>query len=307
VLTRRRTDAQDWLEAAAQRRRVFRSMGMGIALITPEPQHPEEEVALHTATDAIEDVFRAVDARFSRFAEDSELSKVNRGTGRWQPVSLMFAELLRMALNGAAATEGLFDPTILPELVAAGYDRDYQDLSMSTPRVRRPPSASVRWRDIQLEGLHVYLPPGGALDFGGIAKGWAVDLAVSKASVLPWALIDAGGDLRVGGRPPRPLSIGVADPLDASKEILQLSLDGGALATSSTVGRSWGDGLHHVIDPRTSLPSRTGVVQATVWADTCAAAEVQSKRALLSGPAVLREIPAALVMEDGRVLVSFQC
>src|SRR4030095_12229308 len=110
-------------------------------------------------------------------------------------------------------------------------------------RASDPRSAPVRGRDIQLEGLLVYLRPGGALDFGGIAKGWAVDLAVTKASVLPWALIDAGGDLRVGGRPPRPPSIGVAAPLDASKEILQLRLDGGALATSSTVGRSWGDGI----------------------------------------------------------------
>jgi thiamine biosynthesis lipoprotein ApbE len=62
-----------------------------------------------------------------------------------------------------------------------------------------------------------------------------------------------------------------------------------------------------VIDPRTSLPARTGVEQATVWAGTCTDAEVLSKRALLSGPVVLQEIPAALVMEDGRLLVSFEC
>jgi FAD:protein FMN transferase len=207
-------------------------MGMEIALIAPRPRHPEEVIALDTAAAAIEGVFRAVDARFSRFAEESELSKVNRGAGRWQPVSPMFADLLRLALSGSAATDGLFDPTILPELVAAGYDRDYRELRRGIPRARRPPSPSVRWRDIELDGPLVYLPPGGALDFGGIAKGWAVDLAVGEASTLPWALVDAGGDLRVLGQPPGPLTIGVADPLDSSTEILQLRLDSGALATS---------------------------------------------------------------------------
>ena len=103
-----------------------------------------------------------------------------------------------------------------------------------------------------------------------------------------------------------PVQVGVVDPHDPSVEILQVGLTGGALATTSVVTRSWGPGLHHVIDPRTGLPAATGVLQATVWAETCTEAEVMSKWALLSGPRVLRELPAALVMEDGRVLVSLR-
>ncbi len=288
------------------RRHEFRSMGMDIiALIGPAPQSPEELDAFEAAAGSVEAVFAWVDARFSRFREDSELSVVNRRAGRWQRVSPPFAEVLRLALSGARATGGLFDPTILPELVAAGYDRDFAELAAGTPTVRQPPGRPVRWRDVQLDGLLLHVPSGGALDFGGLAKGWAADLAAGAAAALPWAVVDAGGDLRVAGRPPRPIPIGVADPHDPSVELLQLGLQDGALATSSIAGRSWGDGMHHVIDPRTSHPARTGVVQATVWADTCTDAEILSKWALLSGPRVLRELPAVLVMEDGRVLVSF--
>jgi thiamine biosynthesis lipoprotein len=292
--------------AGALNRQVFPSMGIDIALIGPSPMTLGEQEAFGAAAQAVEGVFGWVDARFSRFRDDSELSTLNRRAGRWQRVSPMFAEVLRLALTGARATEGLFDPTILPELVAAGYDRDYDELAAGTPHVGRPPRRPVRWHDVQLDGVLLYLPPGCALDFGGVAKGWAVDLAVGASAELPWAVVDAGGDLRVVGRPPQPVPIGVADPHDPSTEILQLGLESGALATSSTVGRTWGNGLHHVIDPRTSLPARTGVVQATVWADTCTDAEILSKWALLSGPRVLPELPAVLVMEDGRVLVGFQ-
>jgi thiamine biosynthesis lipoprotein ApbE len=111
---------------------------------------------------------------------------------------------------------------------------------------------------------------------------------------------------RVVGRPPRGgLPIGVEDPDDPNGEVLRLNLKRGALATSSVLFRSWGPGLHHLIDPRTARPADTGIVQATVWAATCVAAEVGSKWALLAGEMVLEKVAAVLVRRDGAVLSSF--
>jgi FAD:protein FMN transferase len=289
-------------------RHEFESMSMRIALIAPEPRDDHERWAFHEAASEVELVFRRADERFSRFKPESELSRVNAGAGRWQRVSPEFAELTRRALDAARATDGLFDPTVLPELVAAGYDRDFNEMAASSdPAVLRAlPDSPRRYHHVELEGRLLFLPPGAALDFGGIAKGWAVDQAARTARGLPWAVIDAGGDLRVVGRPLHPVPIGVVDPHDPAIEILQVGLTTGALATSSVVTRSWGPGLHHVIDPRTRRPASTGVLQATVWAETCTEAEVLSKWALLTGPRVLRELPASLVMADGRVLVSFR-
>jgi thiamine biosynthesis lipoprotein ApbE len=96
----------------------------------------------------------------------------------------------------------------------------------------------------------------------------------------------------------------VAEPADPSRHLLELRLEEGAVATSSVLSRTWGPGLHQLIDPRTSLPAATGVVQATVWASTCAKAEVRSKWAVLAGPVILDRIPSVLVMDDGRILLN---
>ncbi len=286
------------------RRHRFRSMAMDIVLTGPPAVTVTERRAFDEVAGAVERTFREIDARFSRFREDSELSIVNANAGRWQLVSVRFAEVVRRSLEAARATDGLFDPTVLPALLAAGYDRDYDELLAAPPRVSAEPGPPRRWRDVELDGRMLFLPQGAALDFGGIAKGWAVDRALECAASLPWALVDAGGDLAVGGRPPEPIAIGVADPHDAAIEIARLGLDGGALATSSVVGRSWGPGLHHVIDPRTWRPAATRVLQATVWAGTCAEAEVLATWALLRGPRALREVAGILLTIDGRVHTS---
>jgi len=76
------------------------------------------------------------------------------------------------------------------------------------------PTACGAWRGVELNGDRVRLPKGAALDVGGIAKGWTVDLAAARLPGVPWAIIDAGGDLRIVGTPPPPgLDVGAdADP-----------------------------------------------------------------------------------------------
>jgi len=68
--------------------------------------------------------------------------------------------------------------------------------------------------------------------------------------------------------------------------------------------RRWGPELHHLIDPRTGLPARMPIVQATVWAPTCAEAEISSKRAALGGVDVLGELAAVLVLASGEVVTN---
>jgi thiamine biosynthesis lipoprotein len=158
---------------------------------------------------------------------------------------------------------------------------------------------------VRRDGTWLRLPPGSALDFGGIAKGWTVDLVSAWLGRLPWAIVDAGGDLRLAGVPPEGgVEVGVEDPEDRAAEALRLRIGSGALATTSVTVRAWGHGMHHVIDPRTSRPASTGVLQATVWGRTCAEAEVWSKAALLGGPEVLDRVAGCLVMGTGEVVTN---
>jgi thiamine biosynthesis lipoprotein len=284
-------------------------MGTTVTLVGPAGGGPEHGAAFELAAVGVEVVFAEVERRFTRFRLDSELSTVNRRAGRPTKVSRPFAELLAFALSAARQTGGLFDPTILPALVAAGYDRDFTEIRTGGTVPRDPGPPAGRWDEVEVADRMVRMPSGAALDFGGVAKGWAVDRALRAAtdSGLTWALVDAGGDLAVSGRtPPGGVEVAVEDPQARGRELLRLRLEGGALATSSVTSRTWGPGLHQLIDPRTSRPARTDTVQATVWAGTCAEAEVQATWALLRGPQALDSVSGLLAMSDGRVLVNLE-
>jgi FAD:protein FMN transferase len=281
------------------RTHAFRAMGTEVVVLGPPHRR------FDAAAREVECIFAEEEDRCSRFRSDSELSRMNAAAGRRIRISQALAAHLGAALDAAAATGGLFDPSVLPALVAAGYDRDFDELLAGARDVLNPAPACGRWRDIELEGRDVLLPPGVAIDLGGIAKGRTSDrAAASAARHLGWSLVSAGGDLRLVGSAPE-IDVGVDDPSAVDETCARLRLETGALATSSTTRRSWGEGLHHLIDPRTGRPANTGVVQATVWAPTCAEAEVTAKRALLVGPDLLEEgVAGLLVLASGEIVTS---
>ena len=281
-------------------RHAFRAMGTSVTLVVDDDRAPAVAVAL--AIREVETIFDREERRYSRFRADSELSWVNASAGSPTTVSAPFAELVAFALGHAADSGGLFDPTVLAAVRAAGYDRDFDELIAGARGALRPPVACGRWHEVSLEGRELRLPPGVGLDLGGVAKGWTVDLAADAvvAAGLPWALVNAGGDLRLAGDAPA-VDVEIEDPDDPDTSLARLSMAAGAVATSSTTRRAWGDGRHHLIDPRTGSPSDTGIVQATVWAPTCALAEIAAKRALLTGEDGLRSGPVVLVCADGDV------
>jgi FAD:protein FMN transferase len=263
--------------------------------------------AFERAVAAVRTIFDQDEQRFSRFRPDSELSVVNASAGIWTVVSVPFARLLRLALDGARRSGGLFDPTVLHAMEAAGYDRDFGEIrTRAGADGPRPPRTRPDWRAVRCRGRRVRLPEGVGLDFGGIAKGWSVDRAAASAGrLLPWVLVNAGGDLRLVGQPPGgSLEIGIEEPLEPGVDASRICLESGAVATSSQSARCWGPGLHHLIDPRTSRPTRTEIIQATVWAESCAEAEVRSKWALLAGAPALDRFSGILFLAGDRILTN---
>ena len=275
-------------------------MGTDVSLYGPDADAFDEGFA------AIRRVFETEERRFSRFRDDSELTAVKRLAGQRVAVSSPFERVVRLALDHASATGGLFDPTVLHALMAAGYDRDFDEVLAGARGVLHPPQPCGRWTEVQVRQGAVRLPPEVGLDLGGIAKGWTVDLAAAEAldAGLGWAVVAAGGDLAIVGDAPA-LEIPIEDPETLERPMATLRLARGALATSSVAKRSWGTGLHHVIDPRTGAPLRSDTVQATVWAPTCAEAEVLATWALLRGPDAADQLSCAMVTSSGDVVVSF--
>ena len=119
--------------------------------------------------EAIERIFQARDRQFSRFREDSELTRVNRKPHEIVTVSKTFGQMVERALVAASATGGLVDPTLAGALVAAGYDRDFDELRPLTETAH--PGPPGRWRAVSMVGRLLVRPVGLELDLNGGRQG----------------------------------------------------------------------------------------------------------------------------------------
>jgi len=284
-------------------RSQFRAMGTTISLLLPVEhlQHGEEIVRT---------LFGDWEQTLSRFLPESELSQLNRLSGKPVIVSeLLFAVMYR-ALVAAQATDGLYDPTLLNQLVQLGYDYTFDELPAIQPATEHPASPGGRWRNIHIEQVVrlVKLPPGVNIEFGGIAKGMAVDAALEclRQEGIYTALVNAGGDLAVLGVPSREKQWSIE--VQGKTRSWVIPLHHGAFATSGVARHHWRQGTHirhHLIDPRTGLPAQSGLWSVTVAAARCEQAEVAAKVAFLlgveRGSEFLRRhfLAGLLVQEDG--------
>jgi thiamine biosynthesis lipoprotein len=269
----------------------FRAMNTDI-LFAAEGTPTDLKVGFAQAQKYIEDAER----RFTRFSEDSELSQLNAAAGSWFRVSPDMIFVLSLAKQYAEQTDGLFNPSILPNLEWVGYDR-----SMDLIRAEEALLPPVRFGPVPdllpLDGLlidpdHnlVFLPHGMRLDLGGIAKGWiAEQAALVLADYSQACLVDAGGDMFMIGLPEgnRSWQIDLEDPRNPGWSLASLEVPPGALTTSSVSKRKWVQGetsRHHLIDPRTGEPAETDWLSVSVMAPHADMAEVFAKALLIAGP-----------------------
>jgi thiamine biosynthesis lipoprotein len=249
----------------------------------------------------------------SRFDAHSDLSRLNRAAGEWVAVDARLIEALAAALRGRTDTHGLFDPTILPALTAAGYDRSFELLTHRTARPLDGWHARARI-DIDPDSGRARIEQGTAVDLGGIGKGFAATRALHAMrtvwSALPGGLVDLGGDIAVWGTPPEggPWRVDIADQPGQERVHGTLELTMGGVATSGRVTRRFGPrgGLHHLIDPATGEPAKAGPLAVSVVAADAPEAEayatalgistVEDSRALL---ATHPDIAALLIPQCG--------
>lgn len=242
-----------------------------------------DELRARIALEAAQEEVAACERELSRFDPDSDLTRLNAGAGTWQPVGRRLLETLRLALRAREDTGGRFDPTVLPALVAAGYDKSFELLE------ERPAEHADGWRagaTIELDQRRgrARLEPGTAVDLGGIGKGYAarcaLDAMLARAPSLPGGLVDLGGDIAVRGETPEggPWHVAVSDPRRPGETLAVLALAEGGVATSGRDARRFGPAgsLHHLIDPETGEPALAGPLTVTVVAPDAAEAEAHA-------------------------------
>ncbi len=265
--------------------------------------------------DAAEAVFHKIEARFSRFRPESELSRFNDRSGERVSASQHLLRLIELSQFFHRRTGGLFEPAILPQLERAGYDRSFE-LVARDDGPSTTCGAVTRWSidDVKVDRERgtCDAPRDLRIDFGGIGKGFAVDMAARRLGPARDFLVDAGGDVYASGDGPHGPGwrVGVWDPFGGA-DIDVVALRGRAIATSTTLKRRWrrgGEWRHHIIDPRTGAPARSPIVSASVIARTATEADVYAKCGLMLDADAAREFiesqhaEGLFVLDDGSIL-----
>ena len=220
--------------------------------------------------------------RLTRFSPTSELSRFNASAGSWTDVSPLLESLLRECIRAHALSAGLVNAAVLPALLAAGYTRTFSEGPTRVTASVVPPALP---EVLEVRPGSARLRRGASIDLGGIAKGFLADRLA--ADLGDNALVNLCGDLyaRGGGEAGDGWPVGMG-----GKTVLLLDM---GAATSGTRKRAWGPDLHHLIDPRTGLPSRSDLAETSVIARTGADAEIFAKTALLLGSIKAAEYLAA--------------
>jgi len=230
-----------------------------------------------------------IEAKYSRYRDDSELTRINRSGGAPVTVDEETASLLQYAATCHAASEGRFD--ITSGVLRRVWRFDGGDRVPDAAAVREV-LAFVGWHRVTWEPPRLVLPAGMELDLGGIGKEYAVDRAAALVAheVRASFIVNFGGDLFASGarRGGRPWGVGVDDPERTGEAALyRVDLERGALATSGDARRHvmWqGRRLGHILDPRTGWPVEGAPRSVTVLAATCVEAGTLSTMAMLRGP-----------------------
>ncbi|MGZ4295310.1 MAG: FAD:protein FMN transferase [Solirubrobacteraceae bacterium] len=250
----------------------------------------------------VAELVEADEQRWSRFRPDSEVSLLNKCAGTPIEVSDETFEILRACRRWTVQTAGVFQPLVGRLMEQWGYARSLDEGpagAFASPSPPTFPLGTLR-HDDRLRRFIV--PPGAALDLGGIAKSWSAVRAAALLRSAPGAnrvLIDAGGDIVAAAGDHL-----VAVELTGERLIVR---QGQGVATSGFARRAWrnGDGrpAHHLIDPKTAQPAVRR--HATVLADDPVAADVLATCLTVRPELLADRTEACLVLsEDGGRLVS---
>jgi thiamine biosynthesis lipoprotein len=229
--------------------------------------------------------FHEVETICSRFEPDSELRRLCANSGRPLPVSDVLYHAIEYSVAIAEASGGAFDPTVGRRMEALGFNRSWRSGVRAESGADRDGSAS--YRDVLLDPhtRTIALARPLLLDLGGVAKGFAIDLAVRELLPLGNFTIDAGGDLYLAGRNEHgePWSVGIRHPREERGLIATLAASDTAVCTSGDYERREAGGEHHIMDPSTGS-SAGGAASVTVLAPSATAADALATAAFVLGP-----------------------
>jgi thiamine biosynthesis lipoprotein len=238
---------------------------------------------------------RRLEALMTTWRPDSELSQINAAAGKKAvKVSPATLSVIQKSIWMSKESEGVFDITFEAMHGLWRFDEDHEEKIPPADAVKAA-RALIDYRKIKVDPdkSTVMLEKAGMrMSLGGIAKGYAVDVAarVLREAGLTSFFVQAGGDLYVLGRKPDGSAwrVGVRDPRgrDESDFFATLEVENHAFSTAGDYERSFvkdGKRYHHIVDPRTGYPA-TENRSVTIWAKDAFTADAIDDAVFILGP-----------------------
>ena len=299
-------------------------------IVALNPQVPDPQAERARAAAAVKAAFHAVadiEAAMSDHIAGSQVSRINqrsaealakgRKVTKPIPVGPDLMAVLQEALQASKLTSGAFDVSYAALKGPWGMKGDGPHKVPSQAEITKALSL-VGYKGIQLDPQNksVRLRAGMRIDLGGVAKGYALDIAskILKDAGFPNHIVYGGGDLNVSGRrPKRAWRVGIQDPGKRGDYFAVLSVTNMAVVTSGDYERYFvkdGRKYAHIIDPRTGRPAR-GLHSVTVVADRAVYADAMATGLFVLGlpraKSIVEHIPgteAIFVTQNGKVVIT---
>nr|WP_255666628.1 FAD:protein FMN transferase [Halanaerobium polyolivorans] len=244
------------------------------------------EIAVEESMDRI----REIEYLMSRTLEASEVSQINDNPGEFIEISEETQKVIAESLYFAELSSGKFDPSIGPIVDLWG---------IGTEEARVPSQAEIEevlefvdYNNLEIEDNRARVTKEGVkIDLGGIAKGYAADEVreIVKKHDVPSAFINIGGNVLVVGNnvDGSKWRIGIQDPRRGRGNVMAIveSKDQ-TIVTSGDYERYFeedGEHYHHIFDPESGYPARTGLLSVTIITDLSLDADALSTIAYVKG------------------------
>ncbi|MEM6997754.1 MAG: FAD:protein FMN transferase [Patescibacteria group bacterium] len=218
--------------------------------------------------DECELLARDFEQRYSRFLDDSLLSRLNSNKQLHDPPKEM-VDMMQFAADAYTQTAGLFNITAGSALASRGYGK------LNKGRLVAGWTNSLELSD----GL-IKIGDEVNLDFGGFGKGWLIDNLHDYliGCGADYVLVNGGGDIRLTSSDV--VMIPLMMPGDAGQKFADAHISSGALASSSPLIRSWGDNNHLVTSDGQSYSG--DIDQLSVFAKTARDADMLATACIVS-------------------------
>lgn len=265
------------------------------------------------------DEIQSMESRYSRYMEDSEVSRINNNPGTYVSVSDDTFELIEKSLYFSSISNGLYDVSIGPLVDLWGISRENPKVPSQAEIDSAKEKIDYRKIMINKENKTVSIAGGMSLDTGAIAKGFITDrlAAVLREKNIDSAILNLGGNLYLhGSKPDGSLwTIGIRDPFGMQGDyIATVSLKDMSIVTSGIYERFFeedGKRYHHILNPKTGYPEDNELASVSVISPSSTMCDGLSTTCFILGLdggmeliESLDDVEAVMITKDKKIYLS---